>query len=398
MDELPLIEQCRALTNLGNTYSRVGRFIEAFDYWNEALIRNPHFYQSRGQRGIGYYIYARHLADAGHKRVLLSKARYELETTICAPIHESLQYQFNRYLARLERYPLDLHSKNLEFGEYELGESGAEKEYREWCLQHRLFLNPLNEVTDETIAAQDVHDLGTLHSEHSSRIITCLGLWNNLVQEYATARHLLYQGFHPDDTHFADQDVQQINTLDYSIHSIYVEQLKIALRTAYSILDKIAQFLNYYYECGRDTDDLSFKDIWYEPKHSDNLRTAFKKRENLPLRGLYWLSKDFKDDGLYVEGSLDTGGEELKDLRNGLEHRYVKVTAFGDIDRGRLSDELATVMDRSQFEQKALSMVRKARAGLLYLSLAVYHEERSSADQESIHAPLRLGQFGNSLQ
>jgi len=225
-----------------------------------------------------------------------------------------------------------------------------------------------------------------------------LGLWNNLVQEYATARHLLYQGFHPDDTHFADQDVQQINTLDYSIHSIYVEQLKIALRTAYSILDKIAQFLNYYYECGRDTDDLSFKDIWYEPKHSDNLRTAFKKRENLPLRGLYWLSKDFKDDGLYVEGSLDTGGEELKDLRNGLEHRYVKVTAFGDIDRGRLSDELATVMDRSQFEQKALSMVRKARAGLLYLSLAVYHEERSSADQESIHAPLRLGQFGNSLQ
>lgn len=402
MDDLPLLEQCRALTNLGNTYSRIGRFIEAFDFWNEALIRNPHFYQSRGQRGIGYHMYAEHLSDVRHKKALLAKSYRELNTAVYAPIHKSQKHQFNRYLSYLRASPFDLDSDVVGFGEPDLGESETEKAYRNWCLKHRLFLNPLNEVTDESIAAEDVQDLKPLFSDRGSKIITCLGLWNNLVEEFVTARYQLYQGFHPDRVHFADKDVEQTNTLDYSIHSVYVEQLKIALRTAYSILDKIGQFLNYYYEFGRKSNKVSFKDIWYEPRDSYDLREEFREKANLPLRGLYWLSKDFKSgedgDGLYVEGSLDTGGEELKELRNGLEHRYVKITEFGNISRGRLDDELATVMGRGEFEEKALSMVRKARAGLLYLSLAVFHEERTNMDSESIHAPLELGQHSNNLR
>lgn len=30
-----------------------------------------------------------------------------------------------------------------------------EKEYRDWCLQNTLFINPLNDITQETIAAKD---------------------------------------------------------------------------------------------------------------------------------------------------------------------------------------------------------------------------------------------------
>ena len=400
-EELPLIDQWRALTNLGNLYSEVGRFVEAFDYWNEALIRQPYWFPARGQRGIGFYTYAEYDYDTGHQAILLKKGYDELETVQLdsivglspeKTIKHFLQFQ-DRISSRFESStpPDDI----LDFDDCDLGESDQERRYRRWCLNHRLFLNTLNDATTEPIAAQDNLQLGQLRMTETERIVSCLGLWNQLVEEYVTARYLLYEGTNPESDHFADRDVQIMNTLDYPIHSIFGEKLKIALRTAYSIFDKVGQFINYYFNCGRPTEDLSFADIWYIDPHSDELQEQFQDKPNLPLRGLYWLSKDIETGDLHVEGSLDESGRKLTDVRNALEHRYVKLVMYPsreqESDTTRFSDELATTMLREELERYALKMVRRARAALIYLALGINAEEESKPKPDEPAVPLQFG-------
>ena len=116
--------------------------------------------------------------------------------------------------------------------------------------------------------------------------------------------------------------------------------------------------------------------------------------QNLPLRGLYWLSKDFGDWDLHIEGSLDKSGRKLADIRDALEHRYVKLTMFpireGD-KAGRFNDELAMTMVREELEDEALAMLRKARAGLIYLALAINMEEELKPEIDEPTLPLQFG-------
>jgi hypothetical protein len=177
--------------------------------------------------------------------------------------------------------------------------------------------------------------------------------------------------------------------------------LKISLRTAYSIFDKIGQFINYYFECGRDVDNLDFSDVWLTEQYGNELSEKFQGRKNLPLRGLYWLSKDFKEKELYIEGSLDNSGYKLADLRNALEHRYVKLTMSSvrdSPDTGRFNDELAMTMIRDELEDQALAMLRKARAGLIYLALAVNREEELKAGSPEPAMPLYFGPLSSGPQ
>ena len=79
---------------------------------------------------------------------------------------------------------------------------------------------------------------------------TLVGFFNQLKQEYASARWLLYEGSQTDTVHFSDREVVLYNTLDYSCHALAVEKTKIAFRMAYSMFDKLVLFLNEYLHLG----------------------------------------------------------------------------------------------------------------------------------------------------
>jgi hypothetical protein len=72
---------------------------------------------------------------------------------------------------------------------------------------------------------------------------------------------------------FVDKRVTIINTLDYSIHNIYVQLVKTAFKTFYDILDKIAFFINDYLKLGISDREIDFTKVWY----SDNKRTVRTK-------------------------------------------------------------------------------------------------------------------------
>jgi hypothetical protein len=256
-----------------------------------------------------------------------------------------------------------------------------------------LFLNPLNDLGIHAIAARDVFGLPSFTTDlHEPP--TLIGLFNQMKQEYVSARWMLYEGTTQDGPHFSDRDVALHNTLDYPSYSVAVEKVKAAFRIAYSLFDKIAFFINDYEKLGVNAKNVYFRSIWYANQDARNgaLRTEFT--ENWPLRGLFYLAKDLYEPSLQATAEPDA--QQLYLIRNCLEHSYLKVHEIllpGSSLDDAWRDRLAYSVQREDFYRKTLRVFRLARAGLIYLSLGMHSEEqrRSQGTPKTLVAPMRLG-------
>ena len=124
------------------------------------------------------------------------------------------------------------------------------------------------------------------------------------------------------------------------------------------------------------------------------MRERISSSRNWPLRGLYWLSKDLFEEGM--KDSTDPDARALAELRNHLEHKYVKVhedllPIRNDFDPFR--DTLAYMVSRPHLERRTLRLLQLARSALIYLSLAMHQEERKrrNEDEERLSAPMSFG-------
>lgn len=120
-----------------------------------------------------------------------------------------------------------------------------------------------------------------------------------------------------------------------------------------------------------------------------------RQRANWPLRGLFWVSKDLSEDAAGFREALEPDARDVALIRNHLEHKYLKLhdgiwCEPSDAEAKEfsfLTDSLAKSLDRSDFAAKTLRLMRTARAALIYLSLAVWQEERC---RESLRDPSKI--------
>jgi hypothetical protein len=267
--------------------------------------------------------------------------------------------------------------------EFPLGHSEDEIRYRRWCLRNRLFLNPLNDLGPYSIASHDVLTTPSIVVKPGEGM-HFQGFYNQLKQEYASARFLCFEGATSTSPHFSDKGVLLVNTLDYPCYSLAVEKVKMAFRMAYSLLDKVSYFLNSYLALGIPERRVSFRSFWYVgQERRQGLRPEFDVCDNWPLRGLFWLSKNLFENAPEFRECLEPHAQELDAVRNHAEHKYLKLhdrlwsgpTDEGSAFGGR-TDALAFSVYRSDFTAKAIGLMKMARAALTYLSLAIHAEER----------------------
>jgi hypothetical protein len=64
----------------------------------------------------------------------------------------------------------------------------------------------------------------------------------------------------------------------------------------------------------------------------------------------------------------------LSDIRNHIEHKYLRVTAAESPTAP--PDDLAFMVSREQFQRKAVHLLKLARSALIYLAIGVGFEER----------------------
>ncbi|TAL98641.1 MAG: hypothetical protein EPN73_01565 [Paraburkholderia sp.] len=385
-EQADLLLQCQILTNLAGALSHCGRFVEASAVWTEALRKNPKFWMARGNRGSSLMDYARAHNDGPHEPIFMWFAHRELEQMLSDMDEEptlgdqGLRSHFASKIDHIERhykleaideaFSLDASGSNLNVGD----------EYRHWCLFSGLYLNTLNDIAPIELATHDDLDLPSMVTKLGKAPVV-VGFFNQLKQEFVSARWLYFEAVNSDEVHDSDLGVYLYNTLDYPAYGLAVEKLKISFRMAYSILDKIAYFLNQYLDLGIAKNKVSFRGIWKEEK-SSTVRPEFNASKNWPLRGLYWLSKDlFEPEFADV---TDPDAQGLSKLRNHLEHKYVKVQSFAipNPDTSDMwFDDFAYSLTIDELERRTLRLLRLVRAALIYLILGMHAEERRRHDE-----------------
>lgn len=365
------------LTNLANELNHTGRFVEAIETWNKVeKDLGLMFPMAKGNKGLGLMFYADFLYDEGHAHFLRRVAyeNFKYSTSIKGGLHPEAKSIFEKNIEILEGfYSEEFLSHSHEHSAPNYDED--EKFYRSWCLDNILFINPLNDATDNWISDTDVLGLPsiTVPIDEAYPKYKFHSYFNQLKQEYASARWLVYEST-LERSHFSDKDVLMYNTLDYQAFGLSTQKLKLAFRSVYSIFDKISYFLNGYFNIGLEDRAISFKSIWYKNIRASSLqiRDGINLENNPPLKGLYWLSKD-----LFYKGEMDyraviePDAKDLDIIRNKLEHKFISVydSAFvgNSVDDGLTDDELFN---------KTLKLLKLARGALIYLSLSIHKEEQ----------------------
>ncbi|MBU8913300.1 MAG: hypothetical protein KOO61_04700 [Spirochaetales bacterium] len=378
-NDQPGIWRSMVYTNLGNTLDTIGRFVSSASTYASAASADPTFGMPCVNRSISLWHYAMNHYDASQKRILLWHANKQMTSALRIALEPGVDEKGRKFLSQFERVvgakfleaPLDLE-------EYSLGATEDEVLYRRWCLENCLFLNPLNDCVAESIAAQDI-----LHLPDMVRPVGegpgFHGFFNQIKQEYASARFFLYESLNNDEVHFSDRDVMLVDILDYASFGLASGKARWAFRSAASIMDKIAVFLAWYFGLPNSA-RTDFRKVWYEKgKPEKGLRTEFTSRKNWPLRGLYWLSKDLYKTSICGE-DLNPEVSQFRDIRNGLEHSYVKIQEFDppSIEGDPTRDNHAVSVGRNRFEEMALQYLQHAREAIIYLSLGINQDQRQN--------------------
>jgi hypothetical protein len=373
--------QCQIYTNLGNSFSFMGRFVEAQDYWHKAIGVMQDFAMAIGNMANGLFHYGRALYDNVHTNLFMAYAYHYLVDALKfkSRLHEDAAKGFQELHDWLKNYisssfPEVYLQDFPELNDYNLGNDQDLKDYRLWCLSHKLFVNPLNDLGSHTVASYDCLNLPTV-TLPMDRPPVCLNLYNQIKQEFATARYSFYISTSNGSPHLSDTDVPLVETMEMIRYSYYIEQLKISFRLAYSILDKIAYLLNDYLELKIEHSKVSFRGLWYVNKKQ--LRPFFEKSDNWALRGLFWLSKDLYEKEMDFDAVLEPDAKEVAAIRNYIEHKGFKIVS----DLPRLFEffkepDISYSITRTEFEQKTMKLLKLTRAAIMYTAIAISHEEK----------------------
>lgn len=389
--DMNLFRRCQALTNLANIFNNTGRIFLAIDLWDKAIGLDPYFSMAIFNKAEGLLTLAPMLYDEGH-RVLIYEEAYYLFTkvyddkyTLKIELHalEGIYQKATQFIGWWESIVSEnqLNHTRVNDLDYKLDSNLEVKQYHQWCLNNRLFINPLNDISCHPVVNHDIFTLPSITTKISEGPYL-YAMMEHMKQEYVSARYMLFNGIsNIENKHFSDETLRHVDTMDHPINGLWVEHIKNSFKTNYSILDKISTFLNEYYKLNIDDRNLSFRSLWYKPKRRNNprkLKDLFNGHNNLALRGLYWISKDLMNSPKSQDNPeeyLETEAERILTLRNRLEHGYVRVVEDITTDVFWEGD-FATKISYKELINNTFLTMRLAREALLNLGCAITIEEQ----------------------
>ncbi len=388
-EALPKVRLLQIYTNLGNTLDRMGRCVEAAYFYDKALEIDPGFGMALGNKGRSLYHYAQFVTNPHDRTILVREAYRMLTMALGASLEKGATEGFSETKERIESIapPGLLDSKTVSLDAEHKYYGKEHREYVRFCCVHRLFLNPLNQLGPVLIARGDPLGLPpfvTGISDFSGYYFW--SYFNSLKQEYAAARLLLFQSQRPKKrVHYADREVVLVNTLDYPCYSVQTEFLKLAFRSCYSLLDKLAFFLNAYFCLGVPDRKVYLRTLWYENYRTGPLRPQFVGMNNPGAMALFYLSQDLFEEEV-TDDNVETSLRHIANYRHALEHRFLKLhdmlytppkeveNQFDEFE-AKLKDPKTPSVHVADVFEDTVHLFRIARAAVIYLTMTILVNE-----------------------
>jgi tetratricopeptide (TPR) repeat protein len=362
--------KAQILVNFGNCFDYIGRVVESLECYDQALNLRPNFGMALGNKGKALYYYADLCGQ--HQGTFIIEAYTFLKAAKLAVTPEAA-VSFSMTMKAIEQRGKNLPLNNPpNFPGYVIkGKSKFERYLIDFCLRNQLYLNVCNfcKKCNATIGDTITIKTMTVPAKDYS-YLTLSSYLNEIKQDYVTARAIIvlssYERLNLD---FFDRYVSIADTLDQSVSNIYIQLTKTSFKTSYDILDKIAFFINDYLHLGIKEDQINFSTIWYTSKDRTNIKEAIIKTNNPSLNALFNIHKDL-DYGAY---------RTLKDTRNSLTHRFVKIKVNPVVDSDR-------VMSEETLTKQTLDLTKLVRNCIIYLLQFVQIEELKKPKKSSVPA------------
>lgn len=383
----------KTIVNYCNILCQIGRLPKAI--FENRRVALQGFGMSIGNLGMELYDYGYFDYDEYHQQLILEKVCSLFKEAITFPesqVHlgakKSFLKRLNEILGDVEFEEKLEHVPKLTFfysSEYKNKCSSEDLEddelaYRKWFAQNCLALNTLNDIDYSLNQAYDPIHLPDMLVSLSEKHPRFHGLFNQIKQEYCSARFMIYEGIQNSnfEAHFSDKDVFLINTLDYPVYGLKIEMIKSAYRTIYALFDRIGFFLNEYYSLGLTHERVSFGAIW---KNRTGLLEI--SESNYILKALYWIKKDLYGNSIsdykdYIDPILN----KTYQIRNIMEHRYLKILSYDNLfSEDSKIDTLATPVSMAEFQDLAINLLRTCREAIILLVMLINVEEKKKHDE-----------------
>jgi hypothetical protein len=380
--------------NLGNSFSHYGRTINAIKYydkaialkfWHKNVVNHLNYFMALINKAKALEDYSNLDYDDGHKEYFI-KFAYKLYKEALTLFEKNKNIYYidlsivNEILKRVHFYNKFEGIEDIEYFEtYEIKFSKNENEYKKWCLSNKFFLNSMNDLGNYDISTYDPLNLPNLITKIDEGFPKTITNFNQIKQEFITFRHLLFEGLHEKTPKYYDKETSITYDYDYNLYDINIEKIKITFRGFYSIFDKIAYFLNEYYDLYMNEKNIYFSNIWYEynKREKIGIKNILNKSENLALRGLYLISKDLFDDKQkeFFE-VLEPEAQAINDIRNHLEHKFISIKLFNSEFLNNEDRKRNFSISQDELEEKTIHLAQLVREAIIYLSFAVNIEEK----------------------
>jgi tetratricopeptide (TPR) repeat protein len=358
-ESLSLASQERAFVNLGNFYDEIGKPLESLVQYEKAISRNPKFGMAIGNKArtveqlasisqyhTGYLVYAYQLYNEALQNE--NSIRQEGGTTALDEFKcrrdgtKSLFDQSNKG---------DLLEKSLAHKRFSKKDrTDDEVSYITFCLDDDLYLN---------LHIFDSHSAASIGDNISTTFITSISdeeadKWvkdvmmrlNEIKESYITGRYILWLSQQKNETlsNISKQSLL-VNNLDYTSHNIYTGLLKSSYKEGFSVLDKIANTIDFYLKLSRPEDKISYRNVWYKELKKNQGFDPVITQQNYKLFGLFSV--------------LDELGEKPSETRNTIEHRYQRIGTIGMDEYGAPTF--------SEFSQETIYIYYKIKCAIVYL-------------------------------
>jgi tetratricopeptide (TPR) repeat protein len=378
--------------NKGNIFQNLGRYFEAIECYDRAILLQNDHYNAWACRGLTCWRLSQIISDGEDRKLLFHHAMIYLAIEMMLhtdnQIGEDTRKFVNTYIERnqikidypelvMERMPRKISLFDERFNVFSPNNDDFQVFYYEFCQEYRLFLNTHFDCIDCDLTTKDLLSVGFVAGiNDAKRPYELMKRWYSLLDEYKTARFFLAlsQYKHQDFTFLDKQRYEP----DYSLNYIQnVETLKYTFRITMEIYSKIAFFLNYYDELGLSDDSVHF---W-------GSNSIFNQRPI--VKNNNWNRNTVAMDSI----RRDLEKKELRkmvDVRNCIVHRYfilhdivsVKDLTYPyDLNNTQI-DNPDYHMDIHEFFNLTIRALRNVRDMLF--SLSFYISEKESKKEEEL--------------